>query len=118
MTRSTLGAALFLILFGNALNAAERYDGKAYGVVNNLCGSCHGIPFHLTKIKDDDEWKEYFQNEKNLIDSHKGKPEALKSIQSKKFVYFKKRIVKFFIENSKYSGKVHGCDADFCGVHN
>lgn len=82
-----------------------------------LCGMCHGTPFYFAHEKDEDSWEEYFEEDRTLVDIHRKDPKALKSIQSKRFKHYKKRILKFFIANSKYSGAVHGCDANFCGAH-
>jgi len=44
-------------------------------------------------------------------------PKGLKAINSSLFKNRKKRLLKFFIANSKYSGAVNGCDANFCGTN-
>ncbi|MGC9350400.1 MAG: hypothetical protein ACP5D3_00235 [Sulfurovum sp.] len=117
MMKSPLSLMLFLILFGNTLFATEKYDVKSFRVITKLCGKCHGIPFHLAKQKDEDEWDEYFEDDQNLLKLHQKEPEALSNLKSKKFKYFRQKILKFFIDNSKYAGRVHGCDANFCGAH-
>ena len=98
-------------------NAAEKYDTKAFRTVTKLCTPCHGTPFYMAKQVDDDDWKFYFNTKGKLISMHKGKAKGIKSLQSAMFTSRKKRLLKFFIKNSKYSGAVHGCDANFCGTH-
>ena len=108
---------LFLIFFGNTLYANESYDVKSFRVITKLCGKCHGIPFHLAKQKDGDEWEEDFEDDQTLLTMHQKEPEALSNLKSTRFKYYRKNILKFLIDNSKYSGKVHGCDGNFCGAH-
>lgn len=96
---------------------AEKYDTKAFRVVQKLCYSCHGTAFYLAKQIDDDDWDFFFNTPNKLKKVHKNKPKALKVFNSKLFKQKKKRLLKFFIANSKFSGSVHGCDANFCGTH-
>ena len=104
-------------LFIQTAYGAEKYDDKSFRVITKLCGMCHGTPFYFAKQKDEDTWTEYFEDDQTLLEVHTKDPKALKSIQSKRFKYYRKNILKFFIANSKYSGAVHGCDANFCGAH-
>ncbi|MDD3591291.1 MAG: hypothetical protein PHO65_01460 [Sulfurovum sp.] len=99
------------------LYAAEKYDSKTFRVITKECGMCHGTPFYFAKQKDEDTWMEYFEEDQTLVQVHQKDPKALKSVQGKRFRYYRKDILKFFINNSKYSGVVHGCDANFCGTH-
>jgi len=96
--------------------AAEKYDTKALRVVQKVCTSCHGTPFYMAKQIDDEDWEFYFETEGKLEKLHKDNPEGLKAINSSLFQDRKKRLLKFFIANSKYSGSVNGCDANFCGT--
>ncbi len=98
-------------------SAAEKYDTKAFRTVTKLCTPCHGTPFYMAKQVDDDDWKFYFKTKGKLLSMHKGEPKGLKSLKSSIFRQREKRLLKFFVNNSKYSGKVHGCDANFCGTH-
>lgn len=96
--------------------AAEKYDTKAFRTATNLCSACHGTAFYMAKQIDDDDWDFYFNTEGKLEKLHKNKPEGLAAVTSPLFKKRKKRLLKFFIANSKYSGTVHGCDANFCGT--
>lgn len=96
---------------------AEKYDDKTFRVITKLCGKCHGTPFYFAMQKDEDTWNKYFEDEKTLTDLHKKDPKALKNIQGKRFKYYRKDILKFFMDNSQYSGVVHGCDGNFCGTN-
>ena len=96
---------------------AEKYDTKAFRVVQKLCYSCHGTAFYLAKQIDDDDWEFFFNTPNKLKKVHKNKPKALKAFNSRLFKQKRKRLLKFFIDNSKFSGSVHGCDANFCGTH-
>ena len=96
--------------------AAEKYDTKALRTVTKLCTSCHGTPFYMAKQIDDDDWEFYFETKDKLQKLHKGNPEGLDVINGPLFKKRKKRLLKFFIDNSKYSGAVNGCDANFCGT--
>lgn len=96
--------------------AAEKYDTKAFRTVTKLCTSCHGTPFYMAKQIDDDDWEFYFETKGKLEKLHKDNPEGLKAVSSSLFKERKKRLLKFFIDNSKYSGAVNGCDANFCGT--
>ncbi len=96
--------------------AAEKYDTKALRTVQKLCTSCHGTPFYMAKQIDEDDWDFYFETPGKLEKIHKDKPEALASLKSSLFKKRKKRLLKFFIDNSKFSGAVNGCDANFCGT--
>ena len=96
--------------------AAEKYDTKSLRVVQKLCTSCHGTPFYMAKQIDDEDWEYYFETEGKLEKLHKDEPEGLKAINSSLFKQRKDRILKFFINNSMYSGAVNGCDANFCGT--
>lgn len=111
-------AISFLIATINSLSyAAERYDTTALRTVQKLCTSCHGTPFYLAKQIDDDDWKFFFNTPGELEKVHEGKPEALSSLKSSLFKKRKKRLLKFFIDNSMYSGAVNGCDSNFCGTN-
>ncbi|MGB5505857.1 MAG: hypothetical protein WBM70_04120 [Sulfurovum sp.] len=96
--------------------AAEKYDTKALRTVQKLCTSCHGTPFYMAKQIDEDDWEFFFETPGKLEKIHKEKPEALASLKSSSFKKRKERILKFFIDNSKFSGAVNGCDANFCGT--
>ena len=96
--------------------AAEQYDTKSLRVVQKLCTSCHGTPFYMAKQIDDEDWEFYFETEGKLEKLHKDEPEGVKAVQNPLFKNRKERILKFFIKNSKYSGAVNGCDANFCGT--
>jgi len=96
--------------------AAEKYDTKALRTVQKLCTSCHGTPFYMSKQIDEDDWEFFFETEGKLEKIHKDEPEGLASVKSSLFTQRKERILKFFIDNSKYSGAVNGCDANFCGT--
>jgi len=97
--------------------AAEKYDTKAFRVLTKLCTSCHGTPFYMAKQTDEVDWEFYFETEGKLEKIHMKKPKALKSLKSALFTQRKERLLKFLVNNSKFSGKVHGCDANFCGTH-
>ena len=108
---------LLLIISITSLNyAAEKYDTKALRVVTKLCTACHGTPFYMAKQIDEDDWEFYFETEGKLQKLHKNEPEGLKAVNSSMFKQRKERLLKFFIDNSKYSGAVNGCDANFCGT--
>ena len=96
--------------------SAENYDTKAFRTVQKLCTSCHGTPFYMAKQVDEDDWDFYFETPGKLEKIHKDKPEALASLKNPLFQDRKKRLLKFFIDNSKFSGAVNGCDANFCGT--
>jgi hypothetical protein len=70
----------------------------------------------MAKQIDEDDWSFYFETAGKLEKIHKGKPEGLESLKSPLFTNRKERLLKFFIDNSKYSGAVNGCDANFCGT--
>jgi len=108
---------LALVTLASFSVAAEKYDTTAFRTLTKLCKSCHGTPFYQAKQIDDDDWEFYFETEGKLEKLHKGKPKALTAIKSSLFKQRKKRLLKFFIANSKFSGSVHGCDANFCGTH-
>ena len=109
---------LLLVIFGltSFSFASEQYDTKAFRIVQKLCYSCHGTAFYLAKQLDDDDWDYIFNTEGKFEKIHKSKPEAVSIFSSHRFVSKKKRLLKFFINNSKFSGSVHGCDANFCGT--
>ena len=96
--------------------AAESYDTKAFRTVTKLCSSCHGTSFYMAKQIDDDDWEFYFETKDKMQKLHKDSPEGLKAVNSSLFKQRKDRLLKFFIDNSKFSGTVHGCDANFCGT--
>ncbi len=96
--------------------AAEKYDTKALRTVTKLCSSCHGTAFYMAKQIDDDDWEFYFETKDKLQKLHKGDPKGVAAINNPLFQQRKKRLLKFFIDNSKFSGSVHGCDANFCGT--
>ena len=95
---------------------AEKYDTKALRTVQKLCTACHGTPFYMAKQIDEDDWEFFFETEGKLEKIHKDEPEGLASVKSPSFLQRKERILKFFIDNSMYSGAVNGCDANFCGT--
>jgi len=98
-------------------HAAENYDTKAFRTFTKLCTSCHGTPFYAAKQIDDDDWEFYFGKEGKLLSMHKNEPKAIESLKSSLFKKRKKRLLKFLVNNSKFSGKVNGCDANFCGTN-
>lgn len=112
-----LGLTALMLSMLTVTYAAEKYDTRAFRTVTNLCSSCHGTAFYMAKQIDDDDWDFYFNTEGKLEKLHKNKPEGLKAVKSALFKKRKNRILKFFIKNSKFSGSVHGCDANFCGTH-
>lgn len=97
--------------------AAEKYDTTAFRTVTKLCTSCHGTAFYQAKQIDDDDWDFYFNTPGKLEKIHKDDPKGLTAVKSPLFKKRKKRLLKFFIANSKYSGAVNGCDANFCGTN-
>jgi hypothetical protein len=107
----------FLFSFITFSTAAEKYDTKAFRVLTKLCTPCHGTPFYMAKQIDGDDWEFYFETDGKLEKIHKSKPKGLNSLKSSLFKQRKKRLQKFLINNSRFSGKVHGCDANFCGTH-
>ena len=110
-------AIAFLIAAVSSLSyAAEKYDTKALRTVQKLCTSCHGTPFYMAKQIDEDDWEFFFETPGKLEKIHKDKPEALTSLKRSLFQKRKDRLLKFFIDNSKFSGAVNGCDANFCGT--
>jgi len=110
-------AFLLIIAVNSFTFAAERYDTTAFRTVTKLCTSCHGTPFYMAKQIDDDDWDFYFNTPGKLEKIHKGKTEALDNFKKGTFKNRKKRVLKFLIANSKYSGAVNGCDANFCGTN-
>ena len=107
----------FLIFAISSLShAAEKYDTKALRTVQKLCTSCHGTPFYMAKQIDEEDWEFFFETEGKLEKIHKHEPEGLASLKNPMFKKRKERILKFFIDNSKFSGAVNGCDANFCGT--
>ena len=110
---------ILLVIFGTLTlsTAAEKYDTKAFRTITKLCTPCHGTPFYMAKQVDDDDWKFYFNTEGKLISMHKGEPKGMTSLKSSIFKKRQKRLLKFLVNNSKYSGKVNGCDANFCGTN-
>jgi hypothetical protein len=108
---------LFLIFSVTSLiHAAEKYDTKALRIVQKLCTSCHGTPFYMAKQIDEEDWEYFFETPGKLEKIHKDKPEALTILKSSTFKDRKERILKFLIDNSKFSGAVNGCDSNFCGT--
>ena len=71
----------------------------------------------MAKQVDEDDWNFYFNTKGKLTSMHKGEPKGLKSLKSSLFQKRQKRLLKFLVDNSKYSGKVNGCDANFCGTN-
>jgi len=71
----------------------------------------------MAKQIDDDDWEFYFNTEGKLAKIHKDKPKGLAAVSSSFFEKRKERLLKFFIANSKFSGAVNGCDANFCGTN-
>jgi len=110
-------SSLLLVGFTSSATSAEKYDTTAFRTATKLCTSCHGTAFYLAKQIDDDDWEFYFNTPGKLEKIHKGKPEALKAFHGSLFKKRKDRLLKFFIANSKYSGAVNGCDANFCGTN-
>ena len=110
-------AVLFMIAALSPFSyAAEKYDTKSLRTVQKLCTSCHGTPFYMAKQIEEEDWEFYFETPDKLEKIHKDKPEALKSLKSPLFQNRKERLLKFFINNSEFSGAVNGCDANFCGT--
>lgn len=109
--------AIFISSIFTLLSAAEKYDTKAFRTITKLCTPCHGTPFYMAKQIDDDDWKFYFTTKGKLEKIHKNEPKGIASLKSTLFTKRKKQLMKFFVNNSKFSGKVHGCDANFCGTH-
>lgn len=110
-------AVSFLITAVSSLSyAAEKYDTKALRTVQKLCTSCHGTPFYMAKQIEEEDWEFYFETSGKLEKIHNDKPEALKNLKSPLFKDRKERLLKFFIDNSQFSGAVNGCDSNFCGT--
>jgi len=112
-----LSLTILSILLSTEIYAAERYDTKAFRTITKLCTSCHGTPFYQAKQVDDDDWEYYFETQGKLEKIHKGNTKGMSAVSGPLFKKNKKRILKLFIDNSKYSGAVNGCDANFCGTN-
>ena len=112
-----IASSLLIVGITSLSYSAEKYDTTAFRTATKLCTSCHGTPFYQAKQIDDDDWEFYFNTPGKMEKIHKSKPEGLKAINSSMFKKRKKRLLKFFIANSKYSGAVNGCDANFCGTN-
>ncbi len=110
---------IFLLYSGlfSFSSAAENYDTKAFRTVTKLCTSCHGSAFYLAKQIDDEDWEFFFNTPGKLEKIHKKYPEGLAAVKNTRFKKRKKRLLKFFGKNSKYSGAVNGCDANVCGTN-
>ena len=117
MKKKGLILLLCIGLVSTYTSAAEKYDTKAFRIVTKLCTPCHGTPFYMAKQIDEDDWEYFFETPGKLEKIHKSNPKALSAFKNNLFQHKKKRILKFFINNSKFSGSVHGCDANFCGTH-
>ena len=115
--KKTLAGILMISTFLTLTQAAEKYDTRAFRIVTKLCTPCHGTPFYMAKQLDSDDWAYFFDHDDKLIKIHKKKPNGVESLKNKLFQNHKKRLKKFFVKNSKDSGAVHGCDANFCGTH-
>ena len=115
MMKNILLISLLILSISTFSSAAEKYDTTAFRTATKLCTSCHGTPFYQAKQIDDDDWEFYFTTEGKLEKLHKNNPKGLAAIENKLFKKRKKRLLKFFIDNSKFSGAVNGCDANFCG---
>ena len=109
--------ALLTGLLANQAMAAEKYDTRAFRIITKLCTPCHGTPFYMAKQIDEDDWDYFFNTPGKLEKIHKNNPKALASLKNSLFKKKKKRLLKFLIANSKFSGLVHGCDANFCGTN-
>ena len=116
MNKLILSTLLIMSGATTSMYAAEKYDTASFRTVTKLCSACHGTAFYMAKQIDDDDWDFYFNTPGKLEKIHKNKPKALASLKNSKFLSHKKRLLKFFIDNSKFSGSVHGCDANFCGT--
>ncbi len=112
-----IASSLIIAGFTSFSYAAERYDTTAFRTATKLCTSCHGTAFYQAKQIDDDDWEFYFNTPGKMEKMHQDEPKGLKAINSSLFKKRKKRLLKFFIANSKYSGAVNGCDANFCGTN-
>ncbi len=115
--QKTIAITFLIAALGSFSHAAENYDTTALRTASKLCMSCHGTPFYQAKQIDDDDWEFYFNTPGKMEKIHKDQPEALKAFNGPLFKKRKKRLLKFFIANSKYSGAVNGCDANFCGTN-
>ena len=111
--------AVTLIIGGtlSLSHAAEKYDTRSFRIVTKLCTPCHGTPFYMAKQLDSDDWAYFFDNEQKMIKIHNDKSKGIASLKNKLFQNHRKRLKKFFVKNSKDSGVVHGCDANFCGTN-
>jgi hypothetical protein len=116
-TNKMLGIAFLIAGVTSFSYAAEKYDTGAFRTVTKLCTACHGTALYQAKQIDDDDWDFYFNTPGKLEKFHKNKPEGLAAVTSPLFKKRKQRLLKFFIDNSKYSGAVNGCDANFCGTN-
>lgn len=119
MSITTKTAIIVSVTIGlnSSAYSAEKYDTTAFRTVTKLCTSCHGSAFYMAKQIDDDDWDFYFNTEGKLEKLHKNTPEGVAAVTNPLFIKRKKRLLKFFIANSKYSGAVNGCDANFCGTN-
>ena len=111
----TIAISFLLAALSSFSYAAENYDTTALRTASKLCMSCHGTPFYQAKQIDDDDWEFYFNTPGKMEKIHKEK--GLSAVTNPLYKKRKKRLLKFFIDNSKYSGAVNGCDANFCGTN-
>ena len=101
-------------IFSSYLVAAETYDTGAMRTASKLCMSCHGTPFYQAKQLEDIDWEDYFNIPGKMEEVHK--EEDRKVFNTSRYKKNKKKMLRFYIQFSKYAGAVHGCDANSCGV--
>ncbi|MDD3466613.1 MAG: hypothetical protein PHE67_05620 [Campylobacterales bacterium] len=94
----------------------------AAGDVKNIeaykmhCKICHGAAYKGAAMQTEAEWEELFKNKAaKLKAKHKDIPEAMQTMNQKRFDTDAERMLKFLKLNAEDSGAVRSCDGINCG---
>lgn len=101
-------------------STSHAYYTQGMEVYKKMCIKCHGGPFRGAKMHTGMEWEDIRDASKTpTLTLHKGQPEALEALARGYFSSKREQaLYKFLIGNSKDSGAVPGCDANYCGSSN
>jgi cytochrome c len=101
--------AIVIIAIISQFSYASAYKGQR--IYMKICKTCHKSGGKLAKSHTQEEWEKYFADNANLLRKiHKQNSDAMKKIESEKFLKNIKHIRQFFYEYASDTGNVPACN--------
>ncbi len=107
---------LIPLLSSLPLLSLQANEDAAIANYKKTCKKCHGSAYYVAKVKESQEWEEYFINDaKKLLNAHLNDEKAMQKLNSNYFIKRKEDLKIFLMENGKDMGTVPPCNSTTCG---